>query len=85
MTAKCANPDCNARFVYFRTGKIFLVPCRDVQSNSNPGSPKREMEYFWLCGDCCRTMRLTLQNGVITLDSFAPPIAIVRKPDRAHL
>lgn len=84
MTTKCANPACNARFVYFRSGKIFLVPAREVQSRLTSGSPKREMEFFWLCGDCCRTMRLTIQDGAIAVDATGPTLPAAPEQPSAH-
>ena len=57
MTAHCANSACGANFRYFRSGKIYLI---DFKLNGNTA---REMEYFWLCGDCSPRMRVTLDSN----------------------
>jgi hypothetical protein len=56
MTAPCANSACGASFRYFRSGKIYPV---DFKLN---GNTVREMEYFWLGGDCLQKMRVTLAS-----------------------
>jgi hypothetical protein len=60
MTAKCANPSCSEPFHYFRTGKIYLIEMPHAKSAV---SGKKPPEYFWLCGDCCRSMRVALDHG----------------------
>jgi hypothetical protein len=68
MTAKCANPSCSEPFIYFRTGRIFLI---DVPGMNSPFgvSSRRGPEYFWLCGECCRTMRVVLdRTGAVVIE-----------------
>jgi hypothetical protein len=80
MTAKCANPSCNQQFLYFRTGRIFLIDSSVPGVAANPGS-RRTSEYFWLCGDCSRTMRVVLdRNGAMAIEGREPvqPIATLR-------
>ena len=60
MTAKCANPSCNEPFHYFRTGKIYLIDAPNAKSSLNE---RRPPEYFWLCGECCRFMRVALDHS----------------------
>ena len=60
MTTHCANSECGTRFRYFRSGKIFLI---DFKANGKPTSQNRDMEYFWLCGDCSTKMRVTVDSG----------------------
>jgi hypothetical protein len=68
MTAKCANPSCNQQFLYFRTGRIFLIDSSVPGVPANTGS-RRTSEYFWLCGDCSRTMRVVLgRNGAMAIE-----------------
>lgn len=68
MTAKCANPACNQPFHYFRSGRIFLIdaPALPPLANRNP---RTGPEYFWLCGDCCRTLRVVLdREGAVAIE-----------------
>jgi hypothetical protein len=57
MVAKCANPDCDARFLYFREGQLFVT-----YRNSNGGSEERSAaicpRFFWLCEYCATRMTL---------------------------
>jgi hypothetical protein len=47
----CANPDCRRELRYFREGKIYAFLM-------SPAVGHRRLEHFWLCGECCKTMRL---------------------------
>jgi hypothetical protein len=68
MTAKCANPSCSQPFLYFRSGKIFLIEAPSSQPSSRDGVRKAP-EYFWLCGECSRTMRVVLDPmGAATIE-----------------
>ncbi len=58
MIATCANPACNVPFVYFRSGKIFVLEANAVDPKSRTNAPPRRIEYFWLCGKCSPTMQL---------------------------
>jgi hypothetical protein len=70
MTAKCANPSCNQLFLYFRAGRIFLI---ESSSSGTPAIARRTPEYFWLCGDCSRTMRVVLdRNGDVAIEGREP-------------
>jgi hypothetical protein len=60
MTAKCANPSCSQPFHYFRTGKIYLI---ETPNNKSDAIGKKAPEYFWLCGECCRSMRVALDHS----------------------
>lgn len=72
MTAKCANPSCSQPFHYFRTGKIFLIDIPGA-SNSENAPTKKPPEYFWLCGECCRSMRVVLgHTGLATVEVMLP-------------
>jgi hypothetical protein len=67
MTAKCANPSCSEPFHYFRTGKIYLI---DLAGAKPSVSGRRSPEYFWLCGECCRSMRVVLdRSGSVVVEN----------------
>jgi hypothetical protein len=84
MTTKCANPTCDHPFRYFRSGKIYLI---DMASSSGVRSSNgaREVEYFWLCGDCSENMRVTLDGcGAVKVEQVAAPIPVATPiPDLA--
>ena len=60
MLSKCLNPACTASFRYLRDGRIFQL---EIPPSPNSSSPFRRREYFWLCGSCCSTMTVVLQDG----------------------
>lgn len=59
MTAKCANPACSQQFLYFRTGRIFLI---EIAPTPGSTDSRRGPKYYWLCGDCSRTMKVVLDR-----------------------
>jgi hypothetical protein len=65
VLSKCANPACLARFHYLHEGRIFKIETGTVASDRN-GSPKHRIEYFWLCQRCAQTLRVVVENGVVT-------------------
>ena len=54
MVSQCANPDCARELRYLRDGRVYLF----VLSTKTG----KRLEYFWLCGECSRTMILTCMN-----------------------
>jgi hypothetical protein len=64
MLAKCANPKCSAPFRYLHEGKLFRLDL-----GAGPPSPDtripRQLQYFWLCDRCARTMTLELHAGKV--------------------
>ena len=82
MTAKCANPGCNNPFLYFRSGKIYLIDMAVSGAGSNPSQSGRGMEYFWLCGDCARTMRVGLDRQRTVVVERVPDTANRPEPPR---
>lgn len=54
MLAKCVNPACSRPLHYLRDGRIY-----HVERGESPGDGARQshnVEHFWLCGSCCRSM-----------------------------
>jgi hypothetical protein len=71
MTTHCANSECGTPFRYFRSGKIFLI---DFMANGTATRHSRDMEYFWLCGNCSIKMRVTVDAlGNMILERLEPP------------
>ena len=73
MIRECANPDCNAEFLYAHEGQLFSYeirnpkePCRDVPAAICKKKPGRAVVYFWLCEQCCErfTLHFTISSGV---------------------
>jgi len=76
MTTKCANPLCTRPFLYFRSGKIYLIEVPASTAGTSPENSRKEIEYFWLCGACAQNMNVTLdREGVVVVEQFAsgPP------------
>jgi hypothetical protein len=69
VVAKCANSNCDERFVYFRSGKLFQFPKNQKQCPNACAA-----EAFWLCGDCARDF---------TLDWTEEGIRVVRRAEEA--
>lgn len=55
MISHCANPDCAQELRYLRGGKVYLF---DVPAKAGG----KKTEYYWLCGECSRSMVLTCVN-----------------------
>lgn len=74
MTAKCANPSCARPFLYFRSGKIYLIDSFSSNDGGSPESARKNTEYFWLCGSCAQEMQVTLdRNGEIVVERIGVP------------
>ena len=78
MIRECANPDCNAEFLYAHEGQLFSYeirnpkePCRDVPAAICRKKPGRAVVYFWLCEQCCErfTLHFTISSGVTLISN----------------
>jgi len=70
MLAKCLNPACDARFRYLNQGRIFNIEIPFTLSPSK--STFAKMERFWLCEQCCREMKVIVENGTVTTVPLEP-------------
>ncbi len=70
MLAKCANPECGARFRYLTEGTVYLAEwpnegdtcgLSDWDGPLNRCLGRREM--FWLCTACDRRLTLIAEAG----------------------
>ena len=59
MLSKCANPKCKAQLKYVHEGRLFVIWPRAAVAASQP-----QIEYKWLCGQCCRSMTLTEEGAI---------------------
>lgn len=64
MLNRCLNPNCSALFRYLYEGRIFTVE-RFVTS-ANGDKTERQLEHYWLCGRCSKSMKVVVENGVAT-------------------
>lgn len=81
MLQKCLNPRCSAKFRTLRDGRVFVKEVNDSSrrdGNQRPHQPA----YFWLCGSCCRTMTVIVEEGkgVRVMPLPASSSAISEKP-----
>jgi hypothetical protein len=62
MLSKCLNPSCSRPFRFMHEGRVFQleIPTRMAGSDS----VGRLTEYFWLCAQCCATLKVVMKNGV---------------------
>ena len=61
MIAKCANPKCEARFLYFGVGRLFVThKCAKHKPTSE--DPVMYPKLFWLCKNC--SLHMTLQFDI---------------------
>jgi hypothetical protein len=65
MLAKCANPACSAPFRYLHEGKLFRLDL-GAGPPARSGHMPRQLQYFWLCERCARTMTLEMRGGEVT-------------------
>jgi len=62
MVSECANPACEAQFLYFGEGQLVAVR-RHVEPMT-----KSKVEFFWLCGECASYLSLEVElNGATNL------------------
>lgn len=61
MLSKCANPECDAKFLYFHEGHLFVTHGRAKQ-NPTTGDPAIHPRFFWLCENC--SLHMTVQFDV---------------------
>ena len=47
MVSNCANPECNAEFLYLHDGELFVIEL-----------PDKKVAYYWLCPSCARNLRV---------------------------
>ncbi|MGA8152515.1 MAG: hypothetical protein WB952_16300 [Terriglobales bacterium] len=76
MLSKCANPICFARFLTLRRGRLFKIE-KTVSSSSV--QPVTRIEYFWLCEDCARVMKVVWRHGVVTTRPLYPELTVSAK------
>jgi len=71
MATKCANTSCSRPFLYFRSGKIYLIDALASNEGASPESARREIEYFWLCVACSQNMQVPLdRNGAVVVERY---------------
>jgi hypothetical protein len=84
MLSKCLNPACSTPFRYFRDGRIFNL---ETPLSSDSDGTARRREFFWLCGPCSVTMKVSLRNGApIVEQRFLQLISgeLLEQPDEEH-
>jgi len=47
MVSKCANPECDAEFLYLHEGELFVIEL-----------PEKGVAYYWLCATCATYLRV---------------------------
>jgi hypothetical protein len=55
MVNNCANPQCNKPLHYLRDGRIFVFDVASARLGPD-GKRLRNLEHYWLCGDCAPSM-----------------------------
>lgn len=45
--SNCANPECNAEFLYLHEGELFVIEL-----------PDKSVAYYWLCPSCATYLRV---------------------------
>jgi hypothetical protein len=64
MLAKCLNPVCSTTFRYMREGRLFHVDFVSVPTAGLAADQKGE--YFWLCAECARRLKVVVEDGQVT-------------------
>ena len=83
MVSKCANPECAATFRYFHLGKLFRWEIEFDRSHSIGKSdemetPRRRIEFFWLCEECAGKMTLVYEKGAVSTHPHTHPDVLKR-------
>ena len=45
--SNCANPECDAEFLYLHEGELFVIEL-----------PDKSVAYYWLCPSCATNLRV---------------------------
>ncbi len=61
MLDKCANPGCAATFLKLRDGKLFVMEVETAYPSN--GRRARQLQHYWLCSSCCRSMTVVAEKG----------------------
>ena len=75
MITNCANPKCGVPFRYFRDGKLFVIDrnthSADSHSCAFDTSSNTDLQHYWLCGTCCKTMSIVvgLDNEISVVEN----------------
>lgn len=64
MLNRCLNPACSTSFRYLYEGRIFTV--ERFASSADGLKTHRELEHYWLCGKCGRSLKVIVENGMAT-------------------
>ncbi len=86
MLSRCLNPACSATFRYLYEGRIFTI--ERVVPGEGGSEPQRDLEHYWLCADCCRSLKVVVENGVVTTqpihpEEFSQPDVEIHQPTLA--
>ena len=67
MVNNCANPQCNKPLHYLRDGRVFVFDVAGARIGPD-GKRERQLEHYWLCGDCSPSMvvEYTPEAGALT-------------------
>lgn len=68
MLSQCANPTCCRPLTSLSEGRLFQFEIVSISISASDESredfdenPMKETAHFWLCGECARSMALTLE------------------------
>jgi hypothetical protein len=64
MLNRCLNPGCSSLFRYLYEGRIFTV--ERFSTSADALRTDREIEHYWLCAVCSKSMKVVVENGVAT-------------------
>jgi hypothetical protein len=56
MVNNCANPQCAKPLHYLREGRVFVFEI------SGSGTGVRQLEHYWLCGECSKQFLVERTN-----------------------
>ena len=69
MLLNCANPKCNAEFLYLYEGEVILIEL-----------PDRSVQRYWLCGACASSMRV-VYDPVVGIKIVPKDVQSQQPPD----
>ena len=80
MLTKCANPVCAEEFFSLRHGRLFVLDAQphrpEDKATTRPSQRRQQLEYFWLCDRCCKSMRVAIdQEHRVYVIHVNPPAA----------
>ena len=86
MLTKCANPTCREEFRSLRWGRLFVTDPATARTSGDVAAPRKggRLEYFWLCDNCTKTMKVIVDNDHHVVVTSTPVSTILVQQEKGR-